>query len=105
MHDLVRHKTLFLGDALKSIIIVQRYLIGMNDKGWQSIHLGLEVCPHQPKSTNHWRYSRVHDQVCNTPILNSLVAGLWLAASIPKLTHVLVSNGSITASSHSLLAA
>ena len=43
--------------------------------------------------------------VCKTPILNSLVAGLWLAASIPNEIHVRVSNGSITASNHNRLAA
>ena len=42
--------------------------------------------------------------VCNTPILNSLVAGLCAAASMPMLIHVLVSSGSITASSHNRLA-
>ena len=44
-------------------------------------------------------------QVWSTPILNSRVAGLWLAASIPKLTHVLVSSGSMIASNHSRAAA
>ena len=48
---------------------------------------------------------RLTDYVCKTPMLNSLVAGLWLAASIPNDIHVLVSSGSITASSHSRLAA
>jgi hypothetical protein len=42
--------------------------------------------------------------VCNTPILNSRVAGACDAASIPIDIHVLVSNGSIIASSHSLAA-
>src|SRR5690606_37834031 len=42
----------------------------------------------------------VKDLVCNTPILNSPVAGACAAASIPVEIHVRVSSGSITAPSH-----
>jgi hypothetical protein len=39
-----------------------------------------------------WGYLLHRTYVCNTPILNSLVASAWLAASIPKFTHVLLSS-------------
>lgn len=44
-------------------------------------------------------------QVCSTPMLNSRVAGDCEAASIPIDIHILVSNGSMIASSHSRAAA
>jgi hypothetical protein len=47
----------------------------------------------------------VTHHTCKTPILNSRVAGLCAAASIPMLIHVRVSSGSITASNQSREAA
>jgi hypothetical protein len=45
------------------------------------------VADEQDRSDPEWGEAFQPHHVCNTPILNSLVAGAWLATSMPMLTY------------------
>ncbi len=87
----------------KNIVIATSLRDGLKRKARSDE--GARTCSGKPDPAAFEPGHALRTYVCNTPILNSLVAGAWLAASMPNEIHVRVSSGSITASSHNLLAA